>query len=53
MSTETTNAAKVQQEWKAPQEGSPCWVEIPARDTEGLKVGSRSYGDSDDFCLLW
>ncbi|KAG2024232.1 hypothetical protein GB937_003879 [Aspergillus fischeri] len=33
-------------------EGSPCWVEIPARDTEKLKVGSRSCGDSDDFRLL-
>ncbi|KAJ5906361.1 uncharacterized protein N7473_003277 [Penicillium subrubescens] len=36
MSTETTNAAKAQ--WKPPQQGSPCWVEIPARNTERLKA---------------
>ncbi|PKX95122.1 uncharacterized protein P174DRAFT_480516 [Aspergillus novofumigatus IBT 16806] len=49
MSTETSDAPKAQQTWKAPPEGCPCWVEIPARDTEKLKVGSRSCGDSDDF----
>jgi hypothetical protein len=25
--------------WTPPAEGSPCWVEIPARDVEKLKVG--------------
>ncbi|GFF55908.1 hypothetical protein IFM51744_08760 [Aspergillus udagawae] len=39
MSTETpSDATKAQQTWKAPPEGSPCWVEIPARDTEKLKA---------------
>ncbi|KIW25885.1 uncharacterized protein PV07_09021 [Cladophialophora immunda] len=26
------------QAWVPPAEGSPCWVEIPARDTEKLKA---------------
>lgn len=52
MSTETADATKAQQEWSPPVEGSPCWVEIPAHDTEGLKVCSGSYSVSD-FCLLW
>ncbi|RLL96750.1 hypothetical protein CFD26_104871 [Aspergillus turcosus] len=38
MSTET----KDQQTCKPPPGGSPCWVEIPARDTERLKVDARS-----------
>ncbi|KAF7117597.1 hypothetical protein CNMCM5793_006689 [Aspergillus hiratsukae] len=38
MSTETSDATKAQQTWKPPPDGSPCWVEIPARDTERLKA---------------
>ncbi|GFF82882.1 hypothetical protein IFM47457_05951 [Aspergillus lentulus] len=38
MSTETSDATKAQQSWKPPPAGSPCWVEIPARDTEKLKA---------------
>ncbi|KAH1622686.1 hypothetical protein KXX16_000017 [Aspergillus fumigatus] len=37
MSTETSDATQAQQTWKAPPAGSPCWVEIPARDTQKLK----------------
>lgn len=29
--------------WQIPAEGSPCWVEIPARDIEKLKVGSPTW----------
>lgn len=25
--------------WTPPAEGSPCWIEIPARDIQKLKVG--------------
>ncbi|KAF4255704.1 hypothetical protein KXV81_006758 [Aspergillus fumigatus] len=52
MSTETSDATQAQQTWKAPPAGSPCWVEIPARDTQKLKVGSRFCGDSVDFRRL-
>ncbi|OOQ86212.1 hypothetical protein PEBR_22428 [Penicillium brasilianum] len=41
MSTETTDATEAQQKWKPPPEGCPCWVEIPARDTEALKQGTE------------
>lgn len=43
MSTKTTDDTK---DCQSPQAGSPCWVEIPARDSERLKVGSQRYGGS-------
>jgi hypothetical protein len=27
-----------EQSWSIPPEGSPCWIEIPARDLEKLKA---------------
>lgn len=34
----TTESAQSQQTWHPPPEGSPCWVEIPAKNIEKLKV---------------
>ncbi|KAL2864810.1 VOC family protein [Aspergillus lucknowensis] len=37
MTTKTSESAQAHQQWQSPPQGSPCWIEIPARDTERLK----------------